>query len=172
MGIPPQRTCGDCGDYEALAMESSGSILKAKCFPGQGRVNLVLLLREHNRELENFDLVKRECLQYMEDKIPASLLENRKFRILEPQFIHMAVKAEIRVRDMNQILETRQRILKSTSSVSEPHGGEFSGKWLGDRSGPEPDPDFKWTSGSSGRGDCNVAETGPADGTEWKTCGA
>ena len=71
------------GDYEALAMESSGSILKAKCFPGQGRVNLVLLLREHNRELENFDLVKRECLRYMEDKIPASLLENRKFRILE-----------------------------------------------------------------------------------------
>ena len=29
------------------------------------------------------------------------------------------------------------------SSVSGPHGGEFSGKWMGDRSGPEPDPDFK-----------------------------
>ena len=32
---------------------------------------------------------------------------------------------------------------KSASSVSGPHGGEFSGKWMGDRSGPEPDPDFK-----------------------------
>ena len=115
------------GDYEALAMESSGSILKAKCFPGQGRVNLVLLLREHNRELENFDLVKRECLQYMEDKIPASLLENRKFRILEPQFIHMAVKAEIRVRDMNQILETRQRILKALHLFLDPMEGNFQG---------------------------------------------
>ena len=115
------------GDYEALAMESSGSILKAKCFPGQGRVNLVLLLREHNRELENFDLVKRECLQYMEDKIPASLLENRKFRILEPQFIHMAVKAEIRVRDMNQILETRQRILKALHLFLNPMEGNFQG---------------------------------------------
>ena len=115
------------GDYEALAMESSGSILKAKCFPGQGRVNLVLLLREHNRELENFDLVKRECLRYMEDKIPASLLENRKFRILEPQFIHMAVKAEIRVRDMNQILETRQRILKALHLFLDPMEGNFQG---------------------------------------------
>ena len=115
------------GDYEALAMESSGNILKAKCFPGQGRVNLVLLLREHNRELENFDLVKRECLQYMEDKIPASLLENRKFRILEPQFIHMAVKAEVRVRDMNQILETRQRILKALHLFLNPMEGNFQG---------------------------------------------
>ena len=77
--------------------------------------------------MENFDLVKRECLQYMEDKIPASLRENRKFQILEPQFIHMAVKAEVRVRDMNQILETRQRILKALHLFLNPMEGNFQG---------------------------------------------
>ena len=115
------------GDYEAIAMESSGSILQAKCFPGRGFVDLVLLLRDHNRERENFEQVKRECLRYMNDKVPAELLESGRFRIMEPQFIHLAVKVEIRVRDMNQILDTRQKILKVLHTFLDPMEGNFQG---------------------------------------------
>ncbi len=122
-----RRRAVTAGDYEALAMESSGSILQAKCFPGQGSVDLVLLLRGHNREQENFDQVKRECLQYMKDKIHAAIVENGKFRIMEPQFIQLAVKAEIRVKDVNQILETRQRILKALHLFLDPMEGNFQG---------------------------------------------
>lgn len=39
----------------------------------------------------------------------------------------MAVKAEIRVRDMNQILETRQRILKALHLFLNPMEGNFQG---------------------------------------------
>ena len=63
----------------------------------------------------------------MNDKVPAELLESGRFRIMEPQFIHLAVKVEIRVRDMNQILDTRQRILKVLHTFLDPMEGNFQG---------------------------------------------
>ncbi|WP_455902278.1 baseplate J/gp47 family protein [Clostridium sp.] len=115
------------GDYEALALESSGSILQAKCFPGQGVIHLVLLIRDHAKDRENFYQVRRECLQYMKDKLPVSLLESGKLQIVEPEFVVLSVKAQVRVADMNQILETRQRILTKLHCFLDLMEGNFQG---------------------------------------------
>ena len=122
-----RRRAVTAGDYEALALESSGSILRAKCFSGPGMIRLVLLIRNHETERENFYQISRECMNYLKDKLPVSLLESGQFRIMEPEFATVSVKAEILVSDMNQILETRQQVLNVLHQFLDPMKGNFKG---------------------------------------------
>ena len=90
-------------------------------------IHLVLLIRDHAKERENFYQVRRECLQYMKDKLPVSLLESGKIQIVEPEFVVLSVKAQVRVADMNQILETRQWILTKLHRFLDVMEGHFQG---------------------------------------------
>lgn len=120
-------------DYEAIAMESSGSIVRAKCYSNcgakgeavHGQLVLVLLLEDHDRSHEHFQSVKKRCLSYMMGKVPAGKLEENRVHVIEPEFVEISVKARVETSDVNTVLETRQTILIFLNRFLDPVAGDF-----------------------------------------------
>lgn len=123
-------------DYEALALESDGSIIKAKCYPNcglngepaDGQAVLVLMIEKHLQNHIYFKEVKKRCLSYLENKIPAVLTGDRRLHVIEPSFVELSVRAVLRVREVNKILETRQRAHESLEQFMDPVCGNFKGR--------------------------------------------
>ena len=84
-------------------------------------------LRFQNLEFPVFPKGRRNLVLHILKAFPFYQIKIFQFPVMLPQFIHMAVKAEVRVRDMNQILETRQRILKALHLFLNPMEGNFQG---------------------------------------------
>lgn len=122
-------------DYEALAMESAGNIVRAKCYANcfrdgssrPGHLSIVLLLDSHYENQEAFEEVKCRCMENLCGKVPDFLMEQGRIHILPPDFVEFTVKAQVHTEDINQILDTRRRILEELKAFFHPLTGNFHG---------------------------------------------
>lgn len=123
-------------DYEALALESAGCVVRARCYTNctekgervGGHITLVLLMEEHYRNRAYFQTVKNQCLAYFKERVPAGMIENGCFHVREPIFVEISVKAVVLVQDMNDVLETRRNVLSELERFFDPIKGNFEGK--------------------------------------------
>lgn len=124
------------GDYEELAMLASREVQSAKCFTGydakgeplHGAVTLVVLQKAFRQNRAGFHKVKQQILDFMQDKISQTLLDNQKFFVVEPVFAELCVYAEISVRDFNQVFAVKKEVLQRLEDFFRP-AGEADGGW-------------------------------------------
>jgi len=123
-------------DYEELAMLASREIQSVKCFAGydakgeplRGAVTLVVLQKAFRQSGAEFHKVKRQILDYMRDKISQTLLDNKKFFVVEPVFAELCVYAELSVRDFNKVFAVKKEVLRRLEKFLSP-AGEKNGGW-------------------------------------------
>lgn len=123
-------------DYEALAMEATRNILKAKCFPNcnafgkkdYGNITLVILQKDYQKGRKYFEQVKKQVITYMKDKISSNLVELDKFHVVEPKFLELCVQVSISVRDMNLIFDVKEKVYHFLEGFIDPITGNFNKK--------------------------------------------
>lgn len=120
-------------DYEALAMEAAGNIARVKCLPNctetgahqPGHITLTVLPEGFGKNQESFEDVKQKCFSYFKDKVPEFLISGDMLHIRRPDLVELIIKAQIYVKDSNQILDTRRRVLENLEQWLNPFTGNF-----------------------------------------------
>ncbi len=123
-------------DYEELAGLACREIQSAKCFTGydakgeplHGAVTLVVLQKAFRQSGTGFHRVKQQIIDYMQDKISQTLLDNQKFFVVEPVFAELCVYAELSVRDFNKVFAVKKEVLGRLEDFFRP-AGETDGGW-------------------------------------------
>ncbi len=122
-------------DYEALALEATRNIWKAKCFAnyneqGQrelGSVALVILQKDFQQGRDFFTNLQEQVFQYISARIGGNLVDLNRFYVVEPQFLELAVKVELSVRDFNQVFQVKEQVERRLASFIHPMTGNFDG---------------------------------------------
>lgn len=123
-------------DYEALALEATRNICKAKCFANyneQGRrelgsVTLVILQKDFQRGRDYFSNLKEQVCQYISARISGNIVDLDRFYVAEPQFLELSVKVELSVRDFNQVFQVKEQVEERLASFIHPMAGNFDGQ--------------------------------------------
>jgi predicted phage baseplate assembly protein len=121
-------------DYEALALEATRNILKAKCIPncnsnGErefGSVTLVILQKDFIHGRKYFDSVKTEVINYIGPRMSSNLTDLNKFHVVEPRFIEINVDASVVVREYDQVFDVKNKVLQRIKEFIDPTGGNFN----------------------------------------------
>jgi hypothetical protein len=122
-------------DYEALALEATRNIWKAKCFAnyneqGQrepGSVTLVILQKDFQHGRAFFNNLKEQVFQYISERISGNIVDLNRFYVAEPQFLELAVKVELAVKDFNQVFQVKEQVEKRLAAFIHPMTGNFDG---------------------------------------------
>lgn len=120
-------------DYESIAYAASRRIEKARCFAGKddegkavfGAITLVLLLKDYQSGSAQFQGVRNTVMEYLKGKMPDTIYNAGKLFIIEPVFIIFQVKAEVVVKDFNQVFEVQRQVKEAVTSFFEPIQGNF-----------------------------------------------
>lgn len=123
-------------DYEALAMEASRSIIKAKCFASMnsegkteyGSVTLVLLHKNYEQVSKFFEGIREKVMDYMRYCLPGNLKEMQHFHIIEPRLLKFNVVVSLSVMDYNQIFDVKENVIAKLYEFIHPITGNFNHK--------------------------------------------
>lgn len=122
-------------DYEALAMEASGSIAKVCCVSGfdeqgasqQGHVSLVILQKDYQAGSHFFPELSRRILEYLRDKADPGLLAGNRLHVMEPVFVEVGIQCEIHIRDYNDSYRVRSELTARLKEYLDPLTGGLNG---------------------------------------------
>lgn len=120
-------------DYESIAYAASRRIEKARCFAGKddegkavfGAITLVLLLKDYQLGSAQFQGVRNTVMEYLKGKMPDTIYNTGKLFIIEPIFITFQVKAEVVVKDFNQVFEVQRQVKEAVEPFFDPIQGNF-----------------------------------------------
>ena len=123
-------------DFEALALEATRSIVRARCFTNRddtgahrpGWVTLVVLLRDGATYGALMPTVRSQVLSYITERCGGNLAALDHFRVVQPQFLELCVKAELTVGDFNQVFSVREDLRRRLDAFLDPLTGNFDGK--------------------------------------------
>ncbi len=123
-------------DFEALALEATRNILRAKCFSGRddtgrrspGRVTVVALLRDYENTTELMGTVRSQVMDHITRRCGGNLAALDHFQVVAPQFLELCVKTELTVGDLNQVFAVREKIQHRLAQFLDPLTGNFDGK--------------------------------------------
>ncbi len=123
-------------DYEELALSASRSIRRVRCFPGYdgegkrrpGAVTLVVIQRDYESGQTQFNTVRENVESYLSDKISGDLLSGSGLYIIEPEFVRLDVRAELTVRDFNNVFQTKKQVLDRLNRFLDPFSGNYHGQ--------------------------------------------
>jgi hypothetical protein len=126
-------------DYEALALEASRNILKAKCFANYnehgkrepGSVALVVLQKDFQKGRNYFGRLQEQVYQYISARISGNIVDLKRFCVVEPQFLELCVKVELTVRDFNMVFQVKEEVDRRLTAFINPMTGNFDGKGWG-----------------------------------------
>lgn len=127
------------GDYEALAMEASRSIIKAKCFANMnpqgnteyGTVTLVLLHKNYEQSAKFFEGIREKVSEYMKPCLEGNLKAMHRFHIIEPRLLKLNVDVSLSIRDYNLIFEVKEKVLLKLYEFINPIAGNFNHQGFG-----------------------------------------
>lgn len=130
--IRHQNRAVSARDYEQLAMCAARDIRMVKCFAGyddtgkavSGAVTLVVLQKQFRQGKKCFAEVRERILQYMKDRVNVSLLDNRKFFVIQPEFIEIRLYIELSVENFNRVFQVKKEILERLDRFLSPAGGK------------------------------------------------
>ncbi|NLV16019.1 MAG: hypothetical protein GXY50_02245 [Syntrophomonadaceae bacterium] len=122
-------------DFEELVKYATRNVQMVKCFAGydasgnkkSGAVTLVVLRSDYQISRTQFAPVRDEIYRYLEDKISGNLIALKKLSVIEPKFVEMRVRAEIRVRDMNQVFSVKKSVQERLDQFMNVVNGNFDG---------------------------------------------
>lgn len=123
-------------DYENLAMEASRNIIKAKCCSNYningekqyGHITLVLLQRDYSQNNSYFNFLREQVKNYMRKYMNEILIEQERFKIIEPEYIVINVNISIVIKDYNKVFEVKDRVDKCITNYLNPINGNFDKK--------------------------------------------
>ena len=123
-------------DFEALALEATRNIVRAKCFsnrddqglPRPGWVTLVVLLRDYQAGGELLPTVRGQITDYILRRCGGNLAALEHFHVVGPQFLELCVKVELTVGDFNQVFGVREEVSRRLDAFLDPLTGNFDGK--------------------------------------------
>lgn len=123
-------------DFEALALEATRNIVRAKCFPNRdesgarrpGWVTLVVLLRDYAADTDFFPAVRSQVMEYISCRCGGNLAALERFHVVRPQFLELCVKVELTVSDFNQVFSVREEVGRRLDSFLDPLAGNFDGR--------------------------------------------
>ncbi len=123
-------------DFEALTLEATRNILRAKCFSGRddtgkrvpGRVTMVVLLRDYENTSQMMPTIRTQVMEHITSRCGGNLAAMGHFQVVAPQFLELCVKAELTVGDFNQVFPVRERIEQRLEEFLNPLTGNFNGK--------------------------------------------
>ncbi|MCH5264619.1 MAG: hypothetical protein J1F02_01880 [Lachnospiraceae bacterium] len=124
-------------DFEDLVLLASREVQLAKCYPGydgsgrplSGAVTLVVLRKDFLQGDGQFYKVKQQIMEYMRDKISTPLLDNNRFFVVEPLYVHLCVYAQLCVRDFNRVFAVKREVLHRLEQFFTPASLEDSSGW-------------------------------------------
>ena len=123
-------------DFEALALEATRNIVRAKCFSGRddrgsprpGWVTLVVLLRDYQAGGELLPAVRSRIAAYILERCGGNLAALEHFHVVGPQFLEICAKVELTVGDFNQVFGVREEITRRLEAFLDPLTGNFDGR--------------------------------------------
>lgn len=123
------------GDFESLTREVCRDALRVQCFPGRdesgrrayGAVSVVILQRDFQEGCRYFYQIREQILDYLGDKVSRELLDGGGLFIIPPRFIRMDVRAEVYVRELDQVMEVRRRAREALEQFLDPVAGGYEG---------------------------------------------
>lgn len=122
-------------DFEALAMEATRNIVRAKCFANRdetgrarpGWVTLAVLLRDPDPDGSLMTMVGNQVKDYITDRCSGNLAALGHFQVVRPQFMQIRVKAELVVSDFNHVFPVREETNRRLREFLDPMTGNFDG---------------------------------------------
>lgn len=122
-------------DFEKLVKYAIRNVQMVKCFAGydgsghkkSGAVTLVVLRNDYQTNRTRFAPVRDEIYKYLEDKVNGNLIALKKLFIIEPIFVEMRVRAEIKVGDMNQVFSVKKSVQERLDQFMDVVNGNFDG---------------------------------------------
>ncbi|MEG2221308.1 MAG: hypothetical protein RRY95_01115 [Oscillospiraceae bacterium] len=123
-------------DFEALALDATRNIVRARCFPGRdacgerrpGFVTLVAVLQNYAEGADFFPAVRSQVLDTILHRCGGNLAALEKFSVVQPQFLELCVKVELSVAAFNQVFSVRQEIDRRLATFLHPLEGNFDGR--------------------------------------------
>lgn len=123
-------------DFEALALEATRNIARAKCFsnrddrglPRPGWVTLVVLLRDYQTGGALLPTVRAQITDYILRRCGGNLAALEHFHVVGPRFLELCVKVELTVADFNQVFVVREEVSRRLDAFLDPLTGNFDGK--------------------------------------------
>ena len=123
-------------DFEALALEATRNIARAKCFsnrddrglPRPGWVTLVVLLRDYQTGGALLPTVRAQITDYILRRCGGNLAALEHFHVVGPRFLELCVKVELTVADFNQVFVVREEVSRRLDAFLDPLIGNFDGK--------------------------------------------
>jgi predicted phage baseplate assembly protein len=122
-------------DFEELVKQATRNVEMAKCFAGYdgnghkkpGAVTLVVLRKDYRTNRTRFASVREEIYKYLEQKVHGNLIALNKLFIIEPKFVELRVRAEIRVSDMNKVFAVKKSVQERLDRFMDVVNGNFDG---------------------------------------------
>lgn len=124
-----------CRDFEKLVKYATRSVEFAKCFSGYdsngnkmlGAVTLVVLRKDYRTNRMRFAPLREEIYKYLEDKVHGNLIALNKLFIIEPKFVELRIRAELRVSDMNKVFSVKKSVQERLDHFMDVVNGNFDG---------------------------------------------
>jgi hypothetical protein len=124
------------GDYEALALEATRNIMRAKCIANcnsngekeYGSITLVILQKDFIGGRKFFDSVKAQVINYIEPKMSNNLIELGRFHVVEPRLLEINVYANAVVKEFDQVFDVKNKVLERIKEFIDPISGNFDHK--------------------------------------------
>jgi len=122
-------------DFEALALESTRNIVRARCYPNrddQGRrrpgwVTLVAVVKDFSQGRDLFPTVRGQVHSYIVARCGGEAAALEHFHVVQPQFLELCVKVELTVRSFNQVFGVREEVRRRLDAFLDPLTGNFDG---------------------------------------------
>ena len=123
-------------DFEALALEATRNIARAKCFSNRdeqgarrpGWVTLVVLLQDYRAGDGLLPTVQGQVNDYIVSRCGGNLAALEHFHVVAPQFLELCVKVELTVGDFDQVFNVREGVRVRLDAFLDPLTGNFDGK--------------------------------------------
>lgn len=123
-------------DFEELVKETSRNINKVKCISNvnskkekeTGSVTMIIMPENYNSENNQFNLIEKKVIDYLEDKLPGILEFTDKFHVIETDYLEISTTVEIIAEDKVDFYELETTLQLRLKEFLNPISGNYNKK--------------------------------------------
>lgn len=135
-GIKHRNQAVTLRDYEEIAVECSGAVQRAVCFPHkdetgdrkEGMLTLCVIQKDYEKGYLNFEEVKRTLLDCLKEKMSRTVVNEEGLRIVEPVLLKIGVDIRACTESFDSVFEVKEQILERLQQFLHPLHGNVHGR--------------------------------------------
>ncbi|MEG2482132.1 MAG: baseplate J/gp47 family protein [Lachnospiraceae bacterium] len=129
-----RNRCVTRTDYEEISKAACRNIVKVKCFSGKnqdgeeekGAITLVVLPNDYQSCNNSFEDIQEKLFAYLPKCMDSNIVGLGKLYVTKPHFLEIRIRAEIVVKDFNDVFGIKEDLNDALERFLDPISGNFN----------------------------------------------